>query len=490
MFRHLLSLFVVAALPVVAQAAPPRDALAGSKPNIVVFLCDDLGYGDLGCFGHPAIRTPNLDRLAADGVRLTSCYSAAPVCSSSRAGLMTGRTPSRSGIYDWIPPGHVMHLRRSEITIATLLKGAGYDTCHVGKWHLNGKFNDVAQPQPGDHGFDHWFSTQNNAVPSHENPDNFVRNGRELGPLEGFACQLVTDEAIEWLDDRKTDKPFFLFVCFHEPHEPVASPPELVRSYLDAEGPQARTEDEAQYFANVTNMDLAVGRLLDTLRDRGLDGKTLVLFTSDNGPETLNRYRRANRCYGSPGPLRGMKLWLYDGGIRVPGIARWPGVLEAGQVSDIPVSSLDLLPTFCELAGIEPPQDRPLDGTSLLPLLAGAPFERSQPLAWYYFNSLGGPKAAMRVGDHMVLGRRVAPDVATDHRRENVGPVTMPIIKQETLGRFELYDLSSDLGQQHDLAGKQPGLVEEYSTMLSIWHRAARDEGPTWKFEPPDPPAN
>ncbi len=278
-------------------AFPARSA---ERPNVVVILCDDLGYGDLACFGHPTIRTPNLDQLASEGVRLTSCYSAAPVCSSSRAGLMTGRTPSRTGVYDWIPGGHVMHLRRSEITIATLLKNAGYDTCHVGKWHLNGKFNDPAQPQPGDHGFDHWMSTQNNAGPSHENPKNFVRNGEPVGPLEGFSCQLVADEALRWLDGRNSENPFFLYVCFHEPHEPVVSPIEIVKTYLDNDGPKARNEDEAQYFANVTNLDSAVGRLMKSLKERGLDEKTLVVFTSDNGPETLKRYPRGTRCYGSP----------------------------------------------------------------------------------------------------------------------------------------------------------------------------------------------
>src|SRR5690606_2329970 len=131
-------------------------------PNILVILCDDLGYGDLGCFGHPRIKTPHLDKLAASGIKLTSCYASAPVCSASRAGLMTGRTPTRIGVYDWIPSNHPMHLTKDEISVATLLKQAGYRTCHVGKWHLNGKFNQAEQPQPGEHGFGHWMSTQNN----------------------------------------------------------------------------------------------------------------------------------------------------------------------------------------------------------------------------------------------------------------------------------------------------------------------------------------
>jgi arylsulfatase A len=451
-----------------------------SRPNVMIVLCDDLGYGDLACFGHPAIRTPNLDKLAAEGVRLTSCYSASPVCSSSRAGLITGRTPSRSGIYDWIPRDSVVYLRSSEITIATLLKQAGYDTCHVGKWHLNGKFNDPEQPQPGDHGFDHWMSTQNNAIPSHENPKNFVRNGKPLGPQTGFACQLVADEALRWLDGRKDDNPFFLYVCFHEPHEPVASPPDLVATYLDDDGPKARNEDEAQYFANVTNIDAAVGRLMASLKERGMDKNTLVVFTSDNGPETLKRYPRGTRSYGSPGPLRGMKLWLYEGGIRVPGIARWKGVIEAGQTCDVPVCSLDLLPTLCELAKVEPPKDRTLDGTSLVPLLAGQSFERKKPLTWDYFNALGDPKAAMRLGDFTLLARRASP---TNVEPGIVSATTMPIIKSETLGGFELYDVKNDIGQKHDLAASKSDFVSKHAPELVKKHREVRDEGPTWQFD-------
>lgn len=167
----------------------------GDRPNILVFLCDDLGYGNLGCYGHLTIRTPNLDRLAAEGIRFTDFYSTAPVCSASRAGLLTGRTPSRIGVFDWIPNNHEIHLPRHEQTFAELLKTADYDTTLVGKWHCNGKFNSPDQPQPGNHGFDHWFSTQNNAAPSHKNPVNFTRNGVKIGKIEGFSCQIIVDEA-------------------------------------------------------------------------------------------------------------------------------------------------------------------------------------------------------------------------------------------------------------------------------------------------------
>ena len=259
---------------------PPAVVGADSRPNFLVILCDDLGYGDVACFGNPVIKPPSIDKLAGEGLKLTSCYASAPVCSPSRCGLLTGRTPNRLGIYDWIPNGSPMHLRRSEITIATLLKQAGYATCHVGKWHCNGKFNSPEQPQPGDHGFDHWFSTQNNAAPSHENPTNFIRNGRPVGPLKGFSSSLVATEAITWLEGRgDRDRPFGLFVWFHEPHEPIASPDEYVRLY-----PHARNPDEAQHHANVTQMDSQVGRLMESLDRLRLRDNTLVLFTSDNGP--------------------------------------------------------------------------------------------------------------------------------------------------------------------------------------------------------------
>jgi len=180
-------------------------------------------------------------------------------------------------------------MRASEVTIPKLLKEAGYATCMSGKWHCNGKFNSQQQPQPNDAGFDHWFGTQNNASPSHENPRNFVRNGKPVGNLKGFSCQLVMDEALNWLKGQQKKaprQPFFMYVAFHEPHEPVASPRKLVKSYSDV----SRNENEAQYFANVANIDAAVGKLMAALKTMNVDENTLVVFTSDNGPETLLRY--------------------------------------------------------------------------------------------------------------------------------------------------------------------------------------------------------
>ncbi|MDX1947311.1 MAG: sulfatase-like hydrolase/transferase [Pirellulaceae bacterium] len=461
--------------------ADPWHATAAERPNILIILCDDLGYGDLGCYGHPAIKTPHLDQLAAQGIRFTDCYSAAPVCSSSRAGLLTGRTPSRLGIYDWIPAGHPMHLTKEELTIPTLLRKAGYATCHVGKWHVNGKFNSPDQPQPGEHGFDHWMSTQNNAAPSHENPTNFVRNGTPVGPRQGFSCDLVAGEAIRWLKElRDKNKPFFQFVCFHEPHEPIASPAELVAQY-----PDATKEGQAQYFANVTNMDRAVGKLLQALDDLKLADRTLVFFSSDNGPETLSRYKGAHRSHGSPGPLRGMKLHLYDGGMRVAGILRYPVRVKAGQTSSEPVCSLDLLPTCCELAGIPAPNDRVLDGASFVPLFEGQPIVRATPLYWHYFRSIGGPKAALRDGDWMILGHWDGPQLGPGG---SVHAGDCEAIKTAKLTKFELYNLKKDIGETTELAKQEPGKLKELAELLVKKYEEVQKAGRVW--EVPSTPAN
>jgi arylsulfatase A len=455
----------------------PSLAIAQKAPNVVVILCDDLGYGDLACFGHPVIRTPNLDRLASQGVRFSQCYAAAPVCSPSRAGLLTGRTPSRVGVFSWIDPNNPMHLPAREITLATLLRQAGYRTAQVGKWHLNGMFNSAKQPQPGDHGFDHWFSTQNNAAPSHQDPKNFVRNGTPAGALEGFSCQIVADEGIAWLKQKKGAEPFFLHVCFHEPHEPIASPPDLVASYRK----EAANEDEAQYFANVTNMDRAVGRLMAALDEIGAADNTVVFFTSDNGPETLNRYKGSNRSYGSARPLRARKLWLYEGGIRVPGIVRWPGQAPPGRTSDEPLWSCDFLPTICRAAAVKTPADRAIDGADFRPALEGKKIERTTPLFWHYYRALGEPRVALRDGDWVILG--------------HCGPLPkgaggslkfgdMEMIKTAQITTLELYNLKDDLAQSKDRAADEPDRTRTLGERLRALYRDVLAEAPVWVVPP------
>ncbi len=477
MAGKVLWVFVLGALGFGQSAGAAAASRASSDtrglPNVLILLCDDLGYGDVGCYGHPTIRTPNIDRLAAEGMRFTDGYAAAPVCSPSRAGLLTGRNANRFGIYDWIPGGSPMHMPSGEITIAELLRERGYATCQAGKWHCNGKFNSPAQPQPGDQGFDHWFATQNNAGPSHANPKNFVRNGVPVGALEGYSCQIVADEAIRWLrTGRPADRPFFQYVCFHESHEIVASPPELVARYASE-----NNVDRATYYANVTNIDLAVGRILAALGEMGLDKNTLVVFTSDNGPETLNRYPTGNHCYGSPGPLRGMKLHLYEGGIRVPAIVRWPQRVRAGATSDQPVCSLDLLPTLCEIAGAALPAGRSYDGTSILPVLEGKPLAQRPPLFWFYAMALTEPKLAIRDGDFKLAAHWDVPPRSLAGPAE---PATARAIQRARLTDMELYDLRHDVGETKDLAAAEPARVRQMSAALKAWFETMQDECPVW----------
>ena len=446
-----------------ALLAAPALLLAKSKqPDIVIVLCDDLGYGDLGCFGHPNIATPNLDKFATQGIRFTDCYAAAPVCSPSRCGLLTGRTPTRLGVYDWIPEGSAIHLQRSEQTFAKLLQASGYTTAHIGKWHCNGLFNSPTQPQPNDHGFDHWVSTQNNSLPSHHNPINFVRNGQPVGPLSGYSSQLVADESIAWLKSVPTTKPVCLFACFHSPHETVATSDAFTAKY-GAASPRER----AEYFGNVAEMDHHFGRLMAALEAQGR-GDALVYFTSDNGPETLLRYPGSNRSYGTPGPFRGMKLSLYEGGYRVPGILRWPGHAKAGVTSAEPICGVDVLPTLIEAAHAAKPV-KPLDGASILPILKGKPVKRTVPLHWHYINAKYDPKASLRDGPWKVVGMwpSGAPCVPVSGFR----PAHLEIARQQSLSRFALYHLPTDLGEKTDLSAQNPKQLAKLQTRLFALHK-------------------
>ena len=447
--REFLQGAVAAGVITAVSRLPAGETTPARKTSFVVVMCDDLGYSDLGCFGHPVIKTPHLDRFAQEGLRLTDCYASAPVCSPSRCGMLTGRIPHRYGIYDWIPANSPMHLPRTEITVARMLQQAGYATCLVGKWHCNGKFNSPEQPQPGDAGFDHWMATQNNARPSHRNPDNFVRNGTPVGPLEGFSSHIVVDEAIRWLKSLEAGKPFCLFVWFHEPHEPIAADKVYTDMY-----PKAETPEQAAYFGDVTQMDAAFGRLMAALDEMNRRNDTLVMFTSDNGPETLKRYPTAARSYGSPGPLRGMKLWLYEGGMRVPGIIRWPGRTRPGQTSSEPVANLDVLPTFCEIAGV--PVRHNIDGASVLNIFDGKPVQRATPLYWQYRTALGPNKVAMRDGDWKLLARA---DLKT----------------------FELYNLREDPSESRDLAEKDPDRVRSMAERLTALHADINRNPVIWK---------
>ena len=457
----LLSVTLIAVAPVVGVSAEKR-------PNFVVVLCDDLGYGDLACYGHKRIQSPNIDRFAAESLTLTNCYAAAPNCSPARTGLMTGRTPYRVGVHNWIPMFSPMHVKKSEITVAALLRQSGYTTCHVGKWHLNGMFNLPGQPQPPDHGFDYWFSTQNNALPTHENPINFVRNGKPVGRLEGYAGQLVADEAITWLTKiRDRERPFFLFVCFHEPHEPIASAKRFRDLY---EAPEDSTLPA--HHGNVTQMDDAFGRLMKTLDDEQLRENTLVLFTSDNGPAITRRHP-----HGSSGPLREKKGHVYEGGIRVPGMIRWPGHAKPGTVSDVSVCGVDLLPSLCEIANVPVPTDRKIDGASWVRMLEGKPIARKTPLYWHLVFAPTSPKVAMLEGDWKILAHVEDTPIKPT---ANISKEVQDVIHHAKLTKFELYNVREDVGETTDLAESEPKRLAELSKKLRTMYREVQQESPVW----------
>jgi len=441
---------------------------AKDRPNILVLLADDLGYGDIGCYGHPTIQTPHLDKLATEGLRLTDCYSAAANCSPARAGLMTGRNPWRVGVHNWIPMMSPMHLKASEITIATLLKNDGYDTAQVGKWHLNGMFNLPGQPQPDDHGFNHWFAVQNNALPNHKNPYNFVRNDIPLGPIEGFSGGIVADETFRWLEeDWDREKPFFAYVCFHEPHEPIATAERFQQLYSDSDDPSLRA-----HHGNISQLDAAVGKVLKKIDQLGLRENTFVFFTSDNGPAKTRWHP-----HGSSGPLRDHKGHMYDGGIRVPGIIRWPGVTKPGSLSAEPVIGTDLLPTLCEVVGIEPPEDRAIDGTSLVSFLKGGSLKRERPLYWHFYRASSRTKVALRDRGWKILATLKGPALKPS---ANITQEEIEAYKTAELGDFELYQIHTDAGERYDLKAEAPAEFARLKKQLEAYYREVRDESPTW----------
>jgi arylsulfatase A-like enzyme len=360
---------------------------ATTQPNILLIYVDDLGYGDLGSYGHPVLKTPNIDALANDGLRLTNYYAPSALCSPSRAGLLTGRYPYRTGIKSWIPEGSDIYLHAEEITLAEILKSVGYATAHIGKWHLNSDLGSDIEPQPTDQGFDYFYGHNAFQIPTNHNPTNVFRNGVSLGMQKGYTADLYADESIGWLEQRDEDKPFFLYLSMAEPHTTFENPPEYNQMYADfTKGPIVPIESGSseppkdnlvprgpgEYYANVAYMDSQLGRVLRALDDMDIADDTVVVFASDNGPVTsawLQWYE--TNAYGSTGGLRGRKHFLYEGGIKVPAIIRYPGVTRPGSMSDELALGTDIFTTLVKIGGGEIPQDRPIDGIDIAPLLVG-----------------------------------------------------------------------------------------------------------------------
>ena len=437
---------------------------AQTQPNVVILLADDLGYKDVGCYGGP-VQTPAIDQLAKDGVRFTDFYSGCAVCSPSRATLLTGRHHIRTGVYSWIhDDGQNSHLLLSERTIAEILKDRGYSTAHIGKWHLGLPTKNRSKPTPSHHGFDYWFTTWNNASPSHKNPNNFIRNGQAVGPLEGYSCQLVADEAIDWLDNHRHPKaPFFLNLWFHEPHAPIAAPDEIVSIYGELK------DKAAIYSGTIDNTDRAISRIVEKLQTMGVRENTLIIYASDNGSYRDDRV----------GNLRGKKGSNWDGGIRVPGIFSWPALIPKNRVEKQPAGLVDVLPTLCGLLNLELPQDRMIDGSDLSSLLRGKPdsFKRHQPMFWHLQKSR--PIVAMRDGDFSLVANPDYEIPTTNMFQER----WIPKVKNGGYKDFQLFDLSNDPGQMENIASEKPELLKKLKAKLLEINQSIMADGTDWHLQ-------
>jgi arylsulfatase A-like enzyme len=438
------------------------------RPNIILIFTDDQGYEDLGCFGSPLIQTPHLDRLAAEGRKFTSFYSASSVCSPSRAALMTGCYPVRVSVPGVLFPRHDTGLHPDEITVAEVLKTGGYATACIGKWHLGHKPAFLPTKQ----GFDSYFGipysndmtvdpearlsdtlvwregmTRERLRSGEKLPKNAVPLMRDLELIEYPADQTTltrryTEEAVRFIEANAGERPFFLYLPHTMPHIPLFAS-EAFR------GKSAR----GAYGDTIEEIDWSVGQLLQLLESKGIDDDTLVIFTSDNGPWKLNGGRG-----GSAYPLRGYKFSTLEGGMRVPCLMRWPGKIPAGTVSDAVVGTIDVLPTLAGLAGASVPGDRILDGRNIWPLMRGVGGAES-PHAYYYFYK-GNRLEAVRSGAWKL--RR------TGNRPER--------------RKLELFDLGSDPRESINLAERHPERVKALLAQMEGFDEALkRDARPPGK---------
>ncbi|MBI3117079.1 MAG: arylsulfatase [Candidatus Hydrogenedentes bacterium] len=428
------------------------DALAHStRPNIVLILADDLGYGDLGCYGQEQIQTPHLDRLAAEGTKFTQCYAGAPVCAPSRCCLITGMHNGHGRVRDNLP--HDIWLQPDDRTVAEVLKQAGYRTGAIGKWSLGNPGSwGVANFQ----GFDYFFGHLDQDQAHFYYPDYLWENdkivhlrGNRGGQRGEYTCDLFTEKALAFVRENQ-QKPFFLYLAYTWPHwsdydkkTPESLPVPTDDPYSQRDWPQI----EKNYAAMVTRMDRDVGRLADLLKELGIEENTLFLFTSDNGPSAEAVH--SPDFFESNGPLRGTKRELYEGGIRVPMIARWPGRVPANRECDQVWAFWDILPTLAELAGLPPVAG--IDGISMAPALLGREQTRQHEyLYWDYAHVRGTFSQAVRAGNWK--GIRNGPGAP-----------------------LELYDLAQDLGETRDLSNQFPDVVERIERFVEAAYVASPD---------------
>lgn len=440
---------------------------ADDRPNFVFILVDDLGYMDIGANNPDTFyETPNVDRLAREGVRFTQGYAANPVCSPTRYSIMTGKSPSRVDATNYFsgkrsarfrPAPLFNRMPLTEVTLAERLKEHGYRTAFLGKWHLG----PSEEFWPEHQGFEVNVGGHVRGLPkSYFSPYSNPR--LEDGPRGEHLTKRLTDEALQLLESHQ-DEPFLLYLAFYTVHTPLQAPRELIQKYQQKaqslpEQPEFADEEQvwpdaqerrvrivqrhATYAAMVETMDTSVGRILDKLAELNIDDETVVCFFSDNGG--------LSTAEGSPTsnlPLRGGKGWLYEGGIREPMIIKWPQGGQRDVVRGEPVISTDFYPTLMEIAGVELPGDQHLDGQSLVPLLTGGHLER-RPLFWHYphYSNQGGfPGGAIRLGDHKLI-----------ERYED--------------GRVHLYNLQDDISEQNDIAAEHPELVQQLRRRLHDWY--------------------
>ena len=442
--------YFLSCLLLLAGCRPAPSDPATRPPNIIFIMADDLGYGDLGSYGQPVIPTRALDQMAAEGLRFTQCYTGSPVCAPSRSVLMTGLhtghttvrgNSSREAVSPSNPQGRIS-LRDEDVTVAEVLRQAGYVTGMFGKWGLG----EPGTPGlPTEQGFDEWLGFLNQRrAHSHypeylwQNQDTFWLPGNRDGGRQTHTHTVFAQQALDFIH-RQRDTAFFLYLPFTLPHDELAATPEYAARYAD----RPWTEEEKAYAAMVEMVDETVGQLLDSLRAWGLAERTLVFFCSDNGAA-----RRWEGRFDSSGPLRGRKRDLYEGGIRTPMIAWMPGTVPAGEVSDLPWTFADLLPTLAEVAGGQTPPG--LDGHSVWPALQGQPLDLGTRAFYWEFHE-GGFFQAVRQGRWK--GIRAGLD-----------------------GPLALYDLAQDPAETTDVAAQHPEQVQA----LTQWLDTTRRETPYW----------
>jgi arylsulfatase A len=421
-------------------------ATAAERPNIVLITADNLGYGDVACYGNPVIRTPHLDRLAQEGVRGADFYTASPTCTVSRASLLTGRYPQRHGLTIQLPGiagNYGVGLRHSENLLPQVLQPAGYRTACFGKWNIG--FAEGSRPT--ERGFEEFFGHASGNIDYYTHIYNGrldMHRGTEPVRVAGYSTDLFADAACEFIGNN-AERPFFVYLPFNAPHFPNAknkAPGEPAiwqapRRAFEPYGYDAETRNEKErYHAVVTALDEAIGRVLDQIDDAGLRERTLVIFFSDNGAFMLEG---RGREVASNLPLQGGGVTLWEGGIRVPCLVRWPGVLPAGTVCREPLFSCDLFPMIALAAGGRVPEDRVIDGRDPTTTLAG---KASSPHETIFFQY--GSYSAVRSGRYKLL--RTAPDES-----------------------FQLFDLQTDIGETQDLAAERPDLAARLSRRYEQW---------------------